>query len=138
MSADLGEQFRAAMRRFPSTVSVISTAKDGQRHGMTATAVTSVSLDPPSLLVCVNRSGRLFDLMESCRRFCVTCFTQNMSLSHAILPSRIVSIVLPMVTGRIMSTVFPIFAMRRWRSLAANPLRYLTVPIPCSSATLKR
>ena len=63
------------MRRFPSTVSVISTAKDGQRHGMTATAVTSVSLDPPSLLVCVNRRGRLFGMMESCRRFCVTYFT---------------------------------------------------------------
>ena len=71
MATDLGEQFRAAMRRFPSTVSVISTAKDGQRHGMTATAVTSVSLNPPSLLVCVNRSGRLFGIMESCHRFCV-------------------------------------------------------------------
>jgi flavin reductase (DIM6/NTAB) family NADH-FMN oxidoreductase RutF len=71
MATDLGEQFRAAMRRFPSTVSVISTAKDGRRHGMTATAVTSVSLNPPSLLVCVNRSGRLFGIMESCHRFCV-------------------------------------------------------------------
>jgi flavin reductase (DIM6/NTAB) family NADH-FMN oxidoreductase RutF len=71
MPANLGEEFRAAMRRFPSTVSVISTATGGQRHGMTATAVTSVSLDPPSLLVCVNRRGRLFDMMESCRRFCV-------------------------------------------------------------------
>ena len=71
METDLGEQFRAAMRRFPSTVSVISTAKDGRRHGMTATAVTSVSLNPPSLLVCVNRSGRLFGIMESCHRFCV-------------------------------------------------------------------
>ena len=71
MAIDLGEQFRAAMRRFPSTVSVISTAKDGRRHGMTATAVTSVSLNPPSLLVCVNRCGRLFGMMESCHRFCV-------------------------------------------------------------------
>jgi flavin reductase (DIM6/NTAB) family NADH-FMN oxidoreductase RutF len=71
METDLGEQFRASMRRFPSTVSVISTAKDGRRHGMTATAVTSVSLNPPSLLVCVNRSGRLFGIMESCHRFCV-------------------------------------------------------------------
>src|SRR5215470_443285 len=41
MPTDLGEQFRAAMRRFPSTVSVISTAKDGRRHGMTAPTVTS-------------------------------------------------------------------------------------------------
>jgi len=71
MTPDFGEHFRSAMRRFTSTVTVISTGLDGQRHGMTATAVTSVSLDPPSLLTCVNRRGRLYDMMESCRRFCV-------------------------------------------------------------------
>ena len=71
MTSDLAPRFRNAMRRFTSAVSVISTAQGGQRHGMTATAVTSVSLDPPSLLVCVNRGGRLFDLMEHCDRFCV-------------------------------------------------------------------
>ena len=72
MPANLGEQFRAAMRRFPSTVSVNLNREGGQRHGMTATAVTSVSLDPPSLLVCVNRCGGMtIDMMESCHRFCV-------------------------------------------------------------------
>jgi flavin reductase (DIM6/NTAB) family NADH-FMN oxidoreductase RutF len=71
MDPDLGDRFRAAMRRFTSTVTVISTSYLGQRHGMTATAVTSVSMDPPSLLVCVNRRGRLFELMENCERFCV-------------------------------------------------------------------
>jgi flavin reductase (DIM6/NTAB) family NADH-FMN oxidoreductase RutF len=71
MPSDLGNRFRAAMRRFTSSVTVISTGQDGQRHGMTATAVCSVSMDPPSLLVCVNRGGRLFEMMESCERFCV-------------------------------------------------------------------
>ena len=71
MPPDLGDRFRSAMRRFTSTVTVITTGQDGQRHGMTATAVSSVSMDPPSLLVCVNRSGRLFELLESCERFCV-------------------------------------------------------------------
>jgi len=71
MATDLGDRFRAAMRRFTSTVTVITTGQAGQRHGMTATAVSSVSMDPPSLLVCVNRGGRLFELLESCERFCV-------------------------------------------------------------------
>jgi flavin reductase (DIM6/NTAB) family NADH-FMN oxidoreductase RutF len=71
MSNELGDPFRAAMRRFASTVTVITTGQGGQKHGMTATAVSSVSLDPPSLLVCVNRRGRLFEMMESCERFCV-------------------------------------------------------------------
>lgn len=72
MTSELTPLFRNAMRRFTSAVSVISTAQGGQRHGMTATAVTSVSLNPPSLLVCVNRTGRLFDLMEHSDRFCVS------------------------------------------------------------------
>ena len=67
----LRDNFRAAMRRFTATVSVISCCLDGRRHGMTATAVTSVSLDPPSLLVCVNRNGRLFGMLERSPRFCV-------------------------------------------------------------------
>jgi flavin reductase (DIM6/NTAB) family NADH-FMN oxidoreductase RutF len=71
MTSDLRNNFRAAMRRFTSTVTVISSCLDGQRHGMTATAVTSVSLEPPSLLVCVNRSGRLFEMLERSPRFCV-------------------------------------------------------------------
>jgi flavin reductase (DIM6/NTAB) family NADH-FMN oxidoreductase RutF len=38
---------------------------------MTATAVTSVSVDPPSLLVCVNRTGRLHEMLSATERFCV-------------------------------------------------------------------
>jgi flavin reductase (DIM6/NTAB) family NADH-FMN oxidoreductase RutF len=67
----LADNFRAAMRRFTATVSVVSSCLDGERHGMTATAVTSVSLAPPSLLVCVNRKGRLFEMLERSPRFCV-------------------------------------------------------------------
>lgn len=49
------KEFRATMRRFAATVCVV-TANDGRRdHGMTVTAVTSVSMDPPSLLVCLNK-----------------------------------------------------------------------------------
>lgn len=50
-------RFRAAMARFPGGVTIITTrGADGERRGITATAVCSVSADPPSLLVCVNRS----------------------------------------------------------------------------------
>jgi flavin reductase (DIM6/NTAB) family NADH-FMN oxidoreductase RutF len=49
--------FRILWRSFGSAVSLVSTEHDGQRHSMLATATTSVSMDPPSLLVCVNRSA---------------------------------------------------------------------------------
>ena len=45
------------MRRVASTVNVISICVDGQPMGITATAVSSVSLHPPSLLVCINRAA---------------------------------------------------------------------------------
>jgi flavin reductase (DIM6/NTAB) family NADH-FMN oxidoreductase RutF len=71
------------MRRFTSTVTVITTGRAGQRHGMTATAVSSVSLDPPSLLICVNRSGRLFEMMENSQRFCVNVLhAEHVAVSH--------------------------------------------------------
>lgn len=48
--------FRAAMARFPGAVTIVTSAGAGARRGITATAVCSVSADPPSLLVCLNRA----------------------------------------------------------------------------------
>ena len=47
--------FRAAMARFPGAVTIITARHGDERRGITATAVCSVSAEPPSLLVCVNR-----------------------------------------------------------------------------------
>ena len=63
--------FRAAMRRFASTVTIITAADHERRHGMTATAVTSLSMSPPSLLICLNQKTLLHDIMFRARRFCV-------------------------------------------------------------------
>lgn len=50
---------RAAMREVAASVAIVTAHSAEGPFGMTATSVTSVSLDPPSLLVCVNRSARL-------------------------------------------------------------------------------
>lgn len=71
MSHEVSEDFKVAMRRLTTTVSVISTAHSGEWFGMTATAVTSVCAEPAALLVCINASASIHaPLMES-RRFCV-------------------------------------------------------------------
>ena len=54
---ELARSFRQAMRRVASTVNVISICVDGQPMGITATAVSSISMDPPSLLICINRAS---------------------------------------------------------------------------------
>ncbi len=63
--------FRQAMRGFASTVTVITGGNAARRHGMTATAVTSLAMTPPSLLVCLNRETLLNDIMIDARHFCV-------------------------------------------------------------------
>lgn len=56
----LAERFRTAWRGMGSTVAVVAAEKDGRRQAMLATSVASVSLDPPSLLVCVNRNASMY------------------------------------------------------------------------------
>ena len=49
------EQFRLGMRLLAGAVNIITGVHAGRRHGMTATAVCSVSADPPTVLVCINK-----------------------------------------------------------------------------------
>lgn len=66
------EAFRLAMRRFAATVSIISTASDeGAHHGMAATAVTSLSMDPLSVLIAVNQTASLHGPLSGSGFFCV-------------------------------------------------------------------
>lgn len=70
-AAAVAPAFRQAMRRLAATVSVITLRHPEGRHGITATAVTSLSMEPPSLLVCVNQAGYFHALLEQETRFCV-------------------------------------------------------------------
>lgn len=49
--------FRDVMGRFASGVTVITTSAGGTDSGTTASAVSSLSLDPPMVLVCLNMSS---------------------------------------------------------------------------------
>lgn len=66
-----GTDFRKAMRRLTSAVSVISTAHDNVRYGITVTSVTSVSMAPPSLLICINQRARIHTPLIRAGQFCV-------------------------------------------------------------------
>ena len=68
---DMRTLFRLGMRQQASTVCIITTVHDGQSHGMTATAMSSVSAEPPTLLVCINRSASLHAPVKASGRFAV-------------------------------------------------------------------
>lgn len=66
------EQFRAGMRRLAASVTILATAhRNGTRMGMTATAVCSVTGDPPTLLCCINRENQTRDALIDAERFSV-------------------------------------------------------------------
>jgi flavin reductase len=68
----LDEYFREAMRGFAPTVCIISCSDDeGHSHGMSATAVTSMCVDPPTLLVCINNSTATYSALSRSGRLCV-------------------------------------------------------------------
>src|SRR5690242_13699347 len=63
------EQFRRAMRRVAATVNVISVNVHGRPLGITATAVSSLSMEPPSLLACINRTAAVHASMADMANF---------------------------------------------------------------------
>ena len=67
--AALGGDFKRAMRRVASTVNVITICVDGQPMGITATAMSSLAMDPPSLLVCINRAAALYGSIKDVSHF---------------------------------------------------------------------
>ncbi len=56
---DLPDIFKAAMRRLAASVSIVVAKGDEGPVGMAATSITSLTVDPPAVLVCVNRMTSL-------------------------------------------------------------------------------
>ncbi|MEH7827856.1 flavin reductase family protein [Gemmobacter denitrificans] len=68
--------FRAAMGRFPSAVTIVTTGQGADWRGITATAVCSVTADPPSLLVCLNRATGTCAMLRDSGRFAVNLLAE--------------------------------------------------------------
>ena len=72
------EEFRRALGHFASGVTVVCTRdNNGKQYGLTASAFTSVSLDPPLVLVCIDKNaGSHYSFMES-GLFSVNVFAED-------------------------------------------------------------
>jgi flavin reductase (DIM6/NTAB) family NADH-FMN oxidoreductase RutF len=65
------QAFKQAMSQFASGVTVVTTVHEGQRYGLTASSFTSVSVDPPLVLVCLGKQLRTHDLIADTGVFAV-------------------------------------------------------------------
>lgn len=69
---ELAAKLKGAMRGFAQSVVIITTIDDaGVRYAMAATAVTPLSMDPPSMLICVNRTVSSYKILEGGANFCL-------------------------------------------------------------------
>jgi flavin reductase (DIM6/NTAB) family NADH-FMN oxidoreductase RutF len=58
------EVLRATMRQWATGVTVVTTHHNGVQGGMTVSSFTSVSLEPPTVLVCLNKDTLCHDLVS--------------------------------------------------------------------------
>ena len=80
--ADGKEQFKSGMRHLAGGVTLVTTLCEGARGGLTATAVCSVSVEPPQLLVCVNKDASAHDAIGASGIFCVNVLSaQHIALA---------------------------------------------------------
>ena len=79
----LQEAFKQSMRRLAASVSVITCAFEGQWHGLTATAVTSLCAEPASIITCINANASMIPALTASQRF----YVNLLSCEHVAISS---------------------------------------------------
>lgn len=69
--------FCKGMRHLAGACVVIASGSDNERAGLTATAVCSITADPPRLLICVNRNVRAHQLITRAEAFSINVLGQD-------------------------------------------------------------
>lgn len=75
------EEFRSALGRFASGVTVVTTkTKDDKPIGITVSAFASVSLEPPLILVCIDKRTSIHGLLEEGHHFAVNVLAEDQEI----------------------------------------------------------
>ncbi len=69
--------FRSTMGLFATGVVVVAVEVDGEIYGMTANAITSVSLEPLLVLVCVQKEAHLMNYLRRCKGFSISILNED-------------------------------------------------------------
>jgi len=72
------DEFRSVLGRFPSGVTVVTTKdRDGSDEGMTVSAFCSVSLDPPLVLICIEKTASAYIALTTAPGFVVNVLSAS-------------------------------------------------------------
>ena len=84
----LKDDFKTALAAWASGVSVVTTNADGMLYGLTVSSFTSLSLDPPLVLVCLNKENRLPEMIEASGGFAVSILHRGQQEASNYFASR--------------------------------------------------
>lgn len=68
---------KEAHRRFPTGVVIVTTTQEGQPYGLAVNAFSSVSLDPPMVLVCINSTSSTYPRFFTSRWFGISILASD-------------------------------------------------------------
>lgn len=75
--------FKDVLSQWASGVSVVTTNDDGMLYGLTVSSFSSVSLDPPLVLVCLANGNRILSMIEAARGFAVSVLAADQQAASA-------------------------------------------------------
>lgn len=102
--------FKRALSHFASSVTVVTTEHDGEWYGITVSAFSSLSLRPPLVLICIDKSVRAHDAIARSERYAVNVlrddqeevsrrFASRMDDKFQGLPTRMGLLKVPLLEG---------------------------------------
>jgi 3-hydroxy-9,10-secoandrosta-1,3,5(10)-triene-9,17-dione monooxygenase reductase component len=83
------DEFRSAMSRFASGVTIVTTATEAQQPiGLTVSSFASLSLEPPLVLVCIDKRASIHDQLIEGRYFAVNVLAEDQEILSRRFASR--------------------------------------------------
>ena len=84
------QDFKDALASWASGVTVVTTELDGKVYGLTASSFSSLSLEPPLVLVCIANTNRLPDMVRQSGRFTISILARDQEhlSNHFARPGR--------------------------------------------------
>ena len=72
------DNFRLAMRKYIYSVSIMSNRDSNDNlNAITVSSVTSISMEPPSILICINKSSKIHDSIVLDSKFCINLLNKD-------------------------------------------------------------
>jgi len=82
------DAFKRTLGSWPSGVTIVTSEHDGHRMGMTVSAFSSVSLDPPLVLVCADKASNTNKLIQASGAFTVNVLGREQSALSALFADK--------------------------------------------------